>query len=102
MWSYLLLSPGIMEAINQALEPAELEKILSRYNFDASRKILPGQDDTVSFAQKDEVALASVDKVATALMERQFQFVLCSLKSIRGLNLQKYPRQMLCDGKFYA
>lgn len=102
MWSYLLLSPGIMEAINQALGPAELEKILSRYNFDASRKILPGQDDTVSFAQKDEVALASVDKVATALMERQFQFVLCSLKSIRGLNLQKYPRQMLCDGKFYA
>lgn len=102
MWSYLLFSPGIMDAVRQALDPAELDKILSRYDFDASRKILPGQDDTISFAQKNEVALASVDKVATALMQRNFQFVLCSLKSIRGLNLQKYPRNMLCDGKFYA
>ncbi|MGM9998966.1 MAG: hypothetical protein ACI38Q_06195 [Candidatus Bruticola sp.] len=102
MWSYLLFSPGIMDNMRQALSPEVLNAILSRYNFDADRRILPGQDDTDSFAQKDEVALASVEKVAGTLMQRSFKFVLCSLKSIKGLDLKKYPRQMLCDGKFYA
>ncbi|MGM9992762.1 MAG: hypothetical protein ACI376_07980 [Candidatus Bruticola sp.] len=102
MWSYLLFSPGIMDNMRQALSSETLQDILSRYNFDTGRRILPGQNDTDSFAQKNEVALASVDKVARSLMQRSFKFVLCSLKSIKGLDLNKYPRQMLCDGKFYA
>lgn len=102
MWSYLLFSPGMMPSMEAAVEPAELETIMARYDFEGSRQVLPREQDTVSYAQQNQVALDSVDKVAKALMAGDFQFVLCSLKSIKGLDLHKYPRTMLCDGKFYA
>lgn len=102
MWSYLLFSPGIMDDMEKALGKELLQKILARYNMEGARKVLPGQEDTVSFAQKNDVALESVEKIAFALMAGGFEFVLCSLKSIKGLDLSKYPRNMLCDGKFYA
>ena len=102
MWSYLLFSPGIMEEVRRAVPAADLDKILSRYNTETGRQVLPNQEDTISWAQNNETALKSVDTVAQALIAGGFQFVLCSLKSIKGLDLSKYPRTMLCDGKFYA
>ena len=102
MWSYLLLSPTLLESMPPLVDPKLWSELLERYDLHSERQVLPGQEDTISFAQKNDVALESVDKVAKALMARNFQFVLCSLKSIRGLNLREYPRQMLCNGTFYA
>ncbi len=103
MWSYLLLSAGIMDSVESSLSPEVWQGLLQRYNLTGSRRVLPGQDDTISFAQNEEVALASVDKIYNALSEGGFEFVLCSLKSIAGLRgLKKYPKKMICDGTFYA
>lgn len=102
MWSYLLLSPGIIETIRETVPEEAVEDLLTRYDFDKSRMVLPKQEDTVSYSQLNELSLASAQKMADLLLARDFQFVLCSLKSIRGLNLKQYPRSMICDGTFYA
>lgn len=102
MFSYLLLSEPIMASVQEALTPEALQDLLARYDMQAPRQVLPRQEDTVSHSLRHESLKESVEKVATVLTERGFEFVLCSLKSVRGLDARKFPRAMLCDGKFYA
>ncbi|HNW43952.1 MAG TPA: hypothetical protein PKI19_05555 [Elusimicrobiales bacterium] len=102
MFSYLLFSEGIMGTMRAAVAPDALKKIMSDYDFSAGHKVLPGQEDSVSQSLRNEIIRASVEKTAGALDRRGFEFVLCSLKSVRGLDATKYKRNMICDGKFYA
>lgn len=102
MFSYLLLSEPIMASLEEALSPRALQELVDRYDMEASRRVLPRQEDTVSHSLRNEILKESVEKVATVLTEQGFDFVLCSLKSVRGLDARKFPRAMLCDGKFYA
>lgn len=102
MFSYLLLSEPILAPLTEALAPKALQDLLARYDMQAPRQVLPRQEDTVSHSLRNEILKESVEKVATVLTERGFEFVLCSLKSVRGLDARKFPRAMLCDGKFYA
>lgn len=102
MFSYLLFSKGIMETMRAAVPQAALEKIMADYDFSDAHKVLPGNEDSTSQSLRNEVIRASVEKTAGALDRRGFEFVLCSLKSVRGLDATKYKRNMICDGKFYA
>jgi len=102
MFSYLLFSAGIMETMRGALKPDTLESILADYDFQGTHRVLPGQDDTESQSLKNEIIKASVEKTAGELDKRGFEFVLCSLKSVRGLDATKYKRNMICNGTFYA
>lgn len=102
MFSYLLFSSRALDDIAAAVPAVALEEIKAGYDFSTTRQVLPRQEDTDSHALRNDVLKESVEKVATALQEGDFQFVLCSLKSVKGLDARKFPRAMLCDGKFYA
>lgn len=102
MFSYLLFSGGIMDTMREALGTALLDRILADYDLSGTHKVLPGQEDTASQSLRNEVIKASVEKTADELDRQGFEFVLCSLKSVRGLDVRKYKRNMICDGKFYA
>lgn len=102
MFSYLLFSKGIMGTMRAAVPQAALDKIMADYDFSAAHTVLPGNEDSVSQSLRNEVIRASVEKTAGELDRRGFEFVLCSLKSVRGLDATKYKRNMICDGKFYA
>ncbi len=102
MFSYLLFSNQIMPTMEAAVPAQALQEIMASYDFSGSHKVLPGQEDTASYSPHNEVIKRSVEKTASILQERGFEFVLCSLKSVRGLDLKKFHRSMLCDGKFYA
>lgn len=102
MFSYLLLSEGIMGSMRQALGKDFLDKLANDYNFVGTHTVLPNQEDTASQSLKNEIIKKSVEKTAGELDKREFEFVLCSLKSVRGLDVTKYKRNMICDGTFYA
>jgi len=102
MFSYLLFSGRIVDTMGEAVPADALEEIMASYDFSGARKVLPGQEDTVSHSLQDSALRESVEKVATALEEQGFDFVLCSLKSVRGLDARKYQRSMICNGSFYA
>ncbi|MCR4820286.1 MAG: hypothetical protein K5838_04080 [Elusimicrobiales bacterium] len=102
MFSYLLFSSGMMPAMKEAMPAELLKKIMADYDFTGTRSVLPGQEDTASQALKNEAIKASAEKMADALNSRGFEFVLCSLKSVKGFNHNKYKKNMICDGTFYA
>jgi len=102
MFSYLLFSKGIMDSMREAVPVKDLEKIMEDYDFECTHKVLAANEDSSSQGLKNEVIKASVEKTAAELDRRGFEFVLCSLKSVRGLDVRKYKRNMICDGKFYA
>jgi len=102
MFSYLLFSGGIMAPMAEAIGKPALDRILADYDLSGTHKVLPGQEDTASQSLKNDVIKASVEKTAAELDRLGFDFVLCSLKSVRGLDVRKYKRNMICDGKFYA
>ena len=103
MWSYLLLSPGIVATMSQALGEEGWQKMQSDYDLLGARQILPHQDDSISFALREPVFLRSVETIYHALSEGGFECVICSLKNVETLrNLRKYPHAMFCNGKFYA
>ena len=102
MFSYLLFSNRIMPTMEAAVPAEALEEIMASYDFAGAHKVLPGQEETASYSLRNDVIRDSVEKTATILQERGFDFVLCSLKSVRGLSTRKFSRSMLCDGKFYA
>ena len=102
MFSYLLFSQGMIPSMKENVPAPLLEKIMADYDFSGSRKVLPGQEDTASQALKNDIIKASVEKVADALEAGGFEFVLCSLKSVKGFDHTKYKRNTICDGTFYA
>lgn len=103
MWSYLLLSGGITASMSEALAPEVWQEMQDRYDLLGARRILPGQDDTVSYALKKSVLTESTDKLYNALKDGGFEFVICSLKNAQALkNLDKFPSKMFCNGQFYA
>lgn len=102
MFSYLLFSSGMMPSMEESVPHELLERIKADYDFSKTRSVLPGQEDTASQPLKNEAIKASAEKVANALDSRGFDFVLCSLKSIKGFDHTKYKRKMICDGTFYA
>ena len=102
MFSYLLFSSRSLAALEAAVPAGTLAALKADYDFSASRLVLAGQEDTDSHSLRNDVLKESVEKVATVLDEQGFQFVLCSLKSVKGLDARRFPRAMLCDGKFYA
>lgn len=102
MFSYLLFSEGMLSAMKEAMPEELLSKIMADYDFSGSRSVLPNQEDTSSQALKNEIIKGSVIKVADELERRGFDFVLCSLKSVKGFDRTRYKKNMICDGTFYA
>lgn len=103
MWSYLLLSEGIIDPVKRALSTEMWQRLQENYDLLGARQILPANRDTIAYSTKEAIFLASVDKLYNALTEGGFEFVICSLKNVETLrNLKKYPKKMFCDGKFYA
>lgn len=102
MFSYLLFSNAIMPTMEASVPAEALRGIMADYDFAGSHRVLPGQEDTASFSLRNDVIKQSVEKTAGVLEGRGFEFVLCSLKSVRGLDVKKFNRSRLCDGKFYA
>ncbi len=102
MFSYLLFSNPIMPTMEAAVPAEALREIMACYDFSGAHRVLPGQEDTASFSLRNDVIKQSVEKTAGVLEERGFDFVLCSLKSIRGLDVKRFNRSRLCDGRFYA
>lgn len=102
MFSYLLFSPGMMEAMRACVPQEHLGRILADYDMETGHTVLPGNEDSVSHSLRNEVIRASVERTAAELDRRGFEFVLCGLKSVRGLDARKYRKNMICDGKFYA
>lgn len=102
MFSYLLVSEEILEMIEKKLEPKVFKKLKDMYDLDKKKKYLPEQEDTYYFSIKDEIKRESIEKVAQILNSMNFEFVLCSLKSVKGLNKNIIKEFNICDGKFYA
>ena len=102
MFSYLLLSRDILSGLSGALKPELLEAITALYDMEADKQYLPGREEASYWSLKPEVKRASVEKTALLLEEMGFEFVLCSLKNTPGLDISKFKKTILCDGKFYA
>ncbi len=102
MFSYLLLSPEIIDCLERRSGPALTKRLVALYDTGVSRKYLPGQQDTIYFSLKPEAKKISVSKTAAALEKAGFDFVLCSLKSGAGAVACGVKRERLCDGTFYA
>ncbi len=101
MFSLLLLNDAMIDMIRRRRGSETADRLIALYEDPSERPYLPGQDETVYRQPKAEVRSACVSRVSSVLTERDFAFVLCSLKSGRGSDGANdgCPR---CDGKFYA
>ncbi|OGS12681.1 MAG: hypothetical protein A2234_07880 [Elusimicrobia bacterium RIFOXYA2_FULL_58_8] len=102
MFSYLLLCENMLGSISRVLTPELTAAIKANYDLATDRQYLPKQEETVYWSVKPEIKRASVEKTAAMLGKLGFEFVLCGLKNIPGLDTTKFKGVTLCNGKFYA
>lgn len=102
MFSYLLLCEDMLNSIAKVLKPELTAAIKANYDLNTDRQYLPNQEETVYWSVKPEIKRRSVEKTASMLSAMGFEFVLCGLKNIPGLDTTKFKGVTLCNGKFYA
>lgn len=102
MFSYLLVSDEILEMIEKVMDKDVFKKFKDMYDLNVNRQYLPHQSDTYYYSVKEDLKVKSIEKAAQILNSMGFEFVLCSLKSVKGLNKDIIKEINICDGKFYA
>ncbi|MEW6012104.1 MAG: hypothetical protein AB1602_01755 [Elusimicrobiota bacterium] len=102
MFSYLLVSDEILEFLKDILKPEVFDRFSRIYDLSSKRQYLPNQTDTVYYSIKEEIKKKSIESAGKILNSLEFEFVLCSLKSVKGLNPDIIKEINICDGKFYA
>ncbi|HOY67146.1 MAG TPA: hypothetical protein PLP29_09665 [Candidatus Ozemobacteraceae bacterium] len=102
MFSTLLLTEPMVEDIRRRIGTEHTDRILSHFDVEASRQLLPKQGETRYIELKPEAKQRIVDLYARLLRELGFDFVLCGLKSAsKGLRIDRKACPV-CDGTFYA
>lgn len=101
MFSYLLVNDQILSVLKERFGEGVASRLLTMFE-EKPRQMLPSEEETSYISYKQKLKKDSIEKISRILRERNFEFVLCSLKSGKGklqLNTSECP---LCDGEFYA
>lgn len=102
MFSTLLLTEPMVEDFRTRIGEENTTRILSNFETDSARQLLPKQGETTYIELKPEVKQRIVDLYSRLLKEMDFDFVLCGLKSAsKGLRIDR-TKCPVCDGTFYA
>ena len=101
MFSYLLLNAPAF-SLMKSCAGDEFAAELASYYDDKVFEILPGQEETRYSLCRPEFRQKSIDMISRHLSAMGFEFVLCSLKNLKGPVKIDRGLCKICDGNFYA
>jgi DNA repair photolyase len=102
MFSYLLLNEEILNFLDKkAVNTSFIKELLKKYEKE-DLQILRGQKEASGIDLKPKIKKKSIKIVSNMLEEKNFDFVICGLKSCKGSSNVVQDSSKICNGLFYA
>ncbi|MBF0206693.1 MAG: hypothetical protein HQK53_07365 [Oligoflexia bacterium] len=101
MFSYMMLDEIMKKNLAEKLDPALFQQLLSI--FDKQTTVDYSFVDEKTYYMDATIRQKHIELLAALLTKHQFEFTLCSIKSVRGVDLKSSNSNCpACTGDFYA